>query len=168
MGQTIGRSSKSAWNFSKRTIEFVSNLDKSDAQLFTNLCCFCWFSGEVLPLVYDVEHEIYGRKAINFDTLTHLDAIGLIRFEALGGFNFQKLSKAIRLNYYGAPINIEFEQEENNTLEIGKVLLTKTGKELAPICGSKKSEEFMDYIVSEWQKKGYLISCPLSQRADAA
>src|SRR5687768_4210652 len=25
--------------FSKRTIEFVSNLDKSDAQLFTNLCC---------------------------------------------------------------------------------------------------------------------------------
>ena len=38
--------------FSKRTVELVASLDKSDAQLFTGLCRFAWFVGEDCPLVF--------------------------------------------------------------------------------------------------------------------
>jgi len=154
--------------FSKRTIDFVSNLDKSDAQLFTSLCSFGWFFGGVFPLIYDVEHEIYKQKGINFQTLTDLDAAGLIRFDGLAGFKIPGVKKIARIHYYGTPIHIEFQKDENNDLEIGNVVLTKIGRELAPICGSVQSDKFMEYIISEWQERGYLISCPLPNRANAA
>ena len=35
--------------YSKRTVNFVSELDKNDANLFTKLCRFCW--NEVLPFI---------------------------------------------------------------------------------------------------------------------
>lgn len=70
--------------------------------------------------------------------------------------------------YYGEPINIEFPFSDNNDLQIGKVLLTKVGEELAPICGSVKSESFTDYVVSEWSKLGYITSCPIKSRVKAS
>ena len=42
--------------------------------------------------------------------------------------------------------------ETDNTLEIGMVLLTKIGQELAPICGSKPVEGFRDYVMDKWKQ----------------
>jgi len=150
--------------FSKRTVEQISNLDKSDAQLFTSLCGFGWVIGDIVPLVYDVEQEIYNEKGIYFNSLKHLDDIGLITFNDLGGFVRKKFPKFITVFYYGTPINIEFNQDEDNKLQIGKVLLSKAGQELAPICGSVKSDEFMEYVLNEWLKLGYAISSPLRKK----
>lgn len=44
--------------YSKRTVGLISSLDKSDAQLFTNLLTFGWFFGDVVPLIYDVQDDI--------------------------------------------------------------------------------------------------------------
>lgn len=38
-------------SFSKRTVNFVNNLDKIDADLFTKLCGFCWEIGGPAPLI---------------------------------------------------------------------------------------------------------------------
>ena len=40
--------------YSKRTVNFLSDLDKAEAALFTKLCGFAWEMGEVVPLVFDV------------------------------------------------------------------------------------------------------------------
>jgi uncharacterized protein DUF2806 len=135
--------------FSKRTVEFTHDMDKSDAQLFTNLCSFGWYSGEVFPLVYDVDNEIYAQKGRTFASLKHLDDIGLVTFQSLSGLRLEGLGHSTTMFYYGAPINIEFQNTEKNDLQLGKVLLTKVGQELGPICGSVKSETFMDYVVQE-------------------
>jgi len=154
--------------FSKRTVEFTHDMDKSDAQLFTNLCSFGWYSGEVFPLVYDESNQIYAQKGITFASLKHLDAIGLVTFESLSGFLLQGLGQSVTFFYYGAPINVEFQNTENNNFQVGKVLLTKVGKELAPICGSVRIDGFMDYIVSEWSKLGYIPSSPLKSTTNAS
>jgi hypothetical protein len=154
--------------FSKRTVEFTHDMDKSDAQLFTNLCSFGWYSGEVFPLVYDASDEIYGQKGITFASLKHLDDIGLVSFQSLSGFQLQGLGQSVRWLYYGTPIDIEFQNTEKNDLQIGKVLLTKVGQELAPICGSVKIEGFMDYVVCEWRKLNYIPSCPFKSSANAS
>jgi hypothetical protein len=144
-------------NFSKRTIEFVSILEKNDARLFTNLCKFGWDIGIVRILIYNLASEIYAKDGINFANLTHLDGIGLIKFDNLGGFLQKGLPKRIDVFYYGTKVNIEFKSEADNILEIGKVLLTKVGEELAPICGSTRSETFYRYVLSHWEKKGWNV-----------
>ena len=59
-------------SFSKRTVNFLGSLDKADARLFTTLCGFGWYLGNVIPLVYDEQESIYNEAGINFDILTHL------------------------------------------------------------------------------------------------
>ena len=65
--------------YSKRTVNLLSDLDKSDAELFTKLCGFGWMIGDVVPLVFDIRAEIYNRHGINLSTLSHLESIGLVR-----------------------------------------------------------------------------------------
>jgi hypothetical protein len=66
----------------------------------------------------------------------HLERVGLISFGNLAGYQKVRLPKTQVVFFYGKRFEIEFPQPENNTLQIGKVLLSQAGAELAPICGS--------------------------------
>ena len=138
--------------FSKRTVNFVSELDKSDANLFTKLCGFGWVIRNIAPLVFDVQADIYNRYGINFNTLIHLESIGLIQFEGLSSFKKIGLPKRFAVSYYGKLLYLEMPQEANNGLKTGQVLLTKIGQELAPICGSKPVEGFYEYVKEQWKE----------------
>jgi len=144
--------------YSKRTVNFLGSIDKADASLFTALCGFGWQIGDIVPLIFGVQEQIYNSKGINFNTLTHLDDIGLVSFNSLGGFKRLKFPKKITIYYYRTPLNIEFKKETDNDFGIGKVLLTKTGQQLAPICGSQSVENFRDYVVEKWKKEGLILS----------
>lgn len=142
--------------YSKRTVNFLSSLDKSDAALFTELCSFGWSIGGLVPLVFDARHEVYMGHGINFDSLSHLESIGLIQFGSYGGFMKLEIPKRIRTMYYGQHVDLEFPSEHGNPVEIGKVMLTKVGHELAPICGSKPDQGFFNYVVNYWKQRGYI------------
>ena len=138
--------------YSKRTVNFISELDKSEAELFTKLCGFGWRIGNVTPLVFDEQAEIYNRHGINFDTLNHLETIGLVQYEGLTGFVKSGSIKRFVVLYYGKPLLLEMPGNANNTLKIGKILLTKIGQELAPICGSKPVDGFYEYVKDQWKQ----------------
>jgi hypothetical protein len=89
-----------------------------------------------------------------------LDDIGLISFQPAGEFTRRGLSQKITPRYYGKPLTIEFQARENNQLQIGEVILTKIGAQLAPICGSKTVDGCEDYVVQRWAEKGLTLSCP--------
>lgn len=158
--QVLAGEANAPGSFSKRTVNFLGSLDKADARLFTSLCGFGWFFGDVIPLIYDAEASIYNEAGVNFTALTHLDDIGLISFQTLTGFRRLGFPKKTVLYYYSQPIIVEFQQEKNNEIDTGKVLLTKTGQQLARICGSKVVEGFMDYVIDNWQKKGLVLASP--------
>ena len=143
--------------FSKRTVNFMASLDKRDAVLFTKLCGFNWLFKGLEVLIYDEKASIYITAGMDFDTLIHLDDIGLISFSP-AGFSITNLSKRIECHYYGKPIIIEFKQDENNTIKIGKVLFTLTGKQLACICAPKPVDGFMEYVLDNWRKQGLTLS----------
>ena len=138
--------------YSKRTVNLLSDFDKSDADLFTRLCGFGWVIRNVVPLVFDTQADIYERHRINFDTLNHLETTGLIQFEALSGFKLIGLPERFAVSYYGKLLYLEMSQNANNELKTGKVLLTKIGQELAPICGSKPVEGFYEYVKEQWKQ----------------
>jgi len=143
-------------SYTKRTVNFLSSLDKSDAQLFTRLCKFDWMVGSVTPLIFDVQAEIYNKWGINFNSLKHLDSIGLIQFDSLAGYRRLSLPKRFRIFYYGTPTVLELQKETENEMNLGHVLLTKIGQELAPICGSQPDAEFQEYVLKKWKEMGYI------------
>ena len=103
-------------------------------------------------MVFDTQAEIYKRHGINFSTLNHLESIGLIQFEVTTDFTILELSKGVILHYYNMPLCLEMPKDTDNELKIGKVLLTRIGEELAPICGSKPVEGFYEYVKDQWRQ----------------
>ena len=54
MAKLLAGEANKPGKYSKRTIELVALFDKKDAQLFNDLCTFCWFDGKkVYPLIYN-------------------------------------------------------------------------------------------------------------------
>jgi len=152
-----GEASKSG-AFSKRTINLVASLDKSDAELFTKLCQFVWMIGEPVPLIFDDSNAIYLDQGVNFSTLNHLQTIGLISFNNLTGYIKPGLPKRFSIFYYGKQINFECPLEMDNQLKIGQALFTQAGKELVPICGSMSNNDFLSYSLDSWRKDNLILS----------
>ena len=139
-------------SYSKRTVNFLSDLDKAEAELFSKLCGFGWQIGNIVPLVFDVQAEIYNKHGINFTTLSHLESIGLVQFDGVTDFINQELPKRFTVLYYDRALTLELPLDAGNTFQIGKVLLTRIGQELAPICGSRPVDGFWEYVRDRWKK----------------
>lgn len=142
--------------FSRKTVNLIADLDKSDAELFTRLCSFGWMIGYVCPLVFNVQGEIYNRNGIDFGSMIHLESLGLIQFSGLTSFNRVRLPKKLVVFYYGRRVELTMPKDEDNELELGHVILTQAGQQLAPICGSTPLAEFFDFVYDTWAAKSYV------------
>lgn len=150
--------------YSKRTVDYVATMDKKDAELFTTFCQFTWMIGDATPLIFDFKHEIYSSQGITFDSLTHLDAIGLISFSPTAGFKKQAIPKEGVVFYFGLPTLLKFTKEKDNEFRSGAALFTRAGKELVPICGAKRNQEFYEYAVEQLARQGITLSTVLPNK----
>lgn len=137
-------------SFSRRTVNLVADLDKRDAELFRKLCGYAWMIGSIEPLVFDVRQDIYNQHGINFDSLGHLETLGLVHFNGVSGFRRINFPKKATIFYYGQPVELTFPNDSSNELKTGTTLLTQAGQELAPICGSRPVGGFFDYVYDRW------------------
>jgi hypothetical protein len=154
--RVLAGEANSPGRFSKRTIDLVASLDKSDAESFARLCDFAIpLHPQVVPLIYDPEARIYVEHGVNFGVISHLDGIGLVQFSALTGFTARGVSEKGVIRYHGHPIWIEFPKPDNNNLDIGKVLLTKAGHEIAGLCDTRPVNGFVEYLRETWKNFGY-------------
>lgn len=152
----------SAGSFSRRTVNVVSELDKTDALLFSEMCTFnIGFAPAVThTLIYDKDHSIYHSRGINFGSLAHLESAGLIHFNHLSGYRRRGLGKSGHLNYFGQMVWIEFAKPAENEMELGHVLLTQAGQQLAAICALKPHPDFVEYLREKWKSLGYKTEPP--------
>ena len=150
--RVLAGESNTPGTYSRRTVNFLSDLGKDEATLFTKLCGFGWEIGEIIPLVFDEKADIYKRHGINFSSLSGLDSIGLIQFNALNNLFKEGLRQKVLVHYYGKPLLLEMPRYTDNELVIGQALLTRIGQELAPICGSKPVEGFWEYVKNQWKE----------------
>jgi len=145
--------------FSRRTVNFLGSLDKSDAQLFIKLCSFVLLIDNApSSFVYDTQASIYNDQQINYSSLAHLDDIGLVSFGSLAGYKFLQLPKQIIISYFGTTLTLELKNTEDNELEFGNVRLTSIGQELSSICGAAPIDGFLDYLIERWSKEGIILS----------
>ena len=153
--QVLAGEANAPGSFSKRTVNLLGDLDKRDAELFQNLCRFGWIFGNFTPLIFDTQEKIYDDLGINFGSLSHLDTLGLINFNSFG-YNRQRLPKKFRVAYLGQVLPLTMEQESDNMLEIGQVLLTQAGQELARVVKVPGVDGFYDYVKEKW--KAHIVS----------
>ncbi len=140
--------------YSKRTLELVSSLDKKEADMFTVLCSFAILDGcnILYPLILNVEDEIYSKVGLNFWWLTQLEVIGLITLITTG-FGVQDRPKSTIFGYYETDVKFKFKKDSDNTIYMGQVMLTESGKQLASICGSEINPEFIGYAMEHYNNK---------------
>jgi hypothetical protein len=137
-------------SFSRRTVDYVSTFEKHDAELFTKLCGFCWQVGSPLtPLVFDIEDAIYKHAGFVFSHIIHLESLGLLRFEAIGGFNRTGMPSRVVVGYYDTRVRLDLPDGQT-TIPIGHVMLTNAGAQLAPISGAGPVEGFLEYAMGKW------------------
>jgi len=142
--------------FAKRTVNLLADLDKEDAILFGRLCGFNWEIGIVCPLVFDIQADIYNGQGINFDSLSHLESLGLVQFNQISGFSRLEIPKVATAFYYGQPVTLTFPKDSDNELEIGKVLLTRAGQQLAPVCAPVRVDGYFQYVKEKWVTKSLI------------
>ncbi len=143
--------------YSKRTIDLLASMDKQDAELFTNLCNFSIELGGKTPLIYEHTNAFYNSHGITFEILSHLESIGLIQFDHLYGYLKNGLDQKRYVNYFNEKLWVEFPKPEDNEMNIGKVLLTQVGNQLAKVCNPIPIEGFRTYIKEKWQDIGYKV-----------
>ena len=132
-------------------------LSNEDKVLFAKFCQFIWIQGEPIPLIFDVKGEIYTCQGITLSSLNHLQTLGLLTLEPRGYIK-KKFGKHTRLFYAGKPTKIAFPHEDNNQLNLGHVLLTEAGKELAASYGVLHNQEFYEYVIARWFQQGLVVS----------
>ena len=144
--------------FSKRTINSLASLDKSDAELFLRFYSFNWNMGSIQPLVFDLDAPIYKTKGITYGELSHLETIGLIRFNNLQGFLRNQLKKRQTLEYHGELLALELPKETDNELQVGSVVLSNVGEQLASILHPESVDGFVKYVTEYYEKHGVKIA----------
>lgn len=162
MRQTWGRILAGEFNrpgsLSRRTLNIVAQIDKSEAALFNTLCCFAIQAGQdLLPLIFDLNAPIYANAGLTFAGMSDLDGLGLIKFEYLNGFSLRQQPKKVGAPYQCRLLIVEFKQDTNNTLPIGCLMLTSPGRQLASVCDVLSVDGFPEYLKEHWTKLGITV-----------
>ena len=157
-GKVLAGEANAPGSFSKRTVNFIGSLDARDAIAFTKLCGFGWFISGVRPLIYNCQDPVYTDFGVTFDSLTHLDSIGLIAFNGVTSYTLLHLPKSGIIHFYGQGYLLEFPSDDYS-FQTGAVMLTQAGQQLAPICGASPAPGCADYVVKKWHDMNISVSC---------
>ena len=149
--KVLAGEANSPGTYSKRTVNLLSDIDKTDAELFHSLCRYVWSFGVFTPLIFDMQAGIYNDNGINFASISHLDSIGLIRFTDIGSLKRQNLPKQFTVSYCGEVLKLTMPNDSGNSLDVGHVILTQAGKELFRISNAPRVGGLVEYVKDKWR-----------------
>lgn len=147
--------------YSKRTVNFLSSMDKQDAEIFTTLCRFTVNIDYPISFIYTLEDGIYERSGLNFEKISHLDDIGLVSYSGLSGFKVGNMPQNAEVDYFGKPLILMFPDCDSNEFSIGKVRMSSIGKELASVCDPDPVDGFTEYVAGKWAEENIRTSVPI-------
>ena len=155
-------------SFSRKTINLLSDLGKEDAELFKRFCGYTWRIGDLAPLIFELENNLYKKNNIDFSSLIRLDSLGLIRFDTVAGFLKLFENSSSPILYYGRSVELTFPENSKKQLEVGNVLFTPAGQELAAICGGSPVEGFFEFVTEKFASQGLIPPQPDKEVAGTA
>ena len=157
-------------SFSLRTVALIRTMSKKYANLFTRFCSLFWRVGDdLMPIVLNL-HKIGGlsESKLAISDFLRLAAIQLITFEPVRGFRVNlKVPEPLpdpsfSMDYQGRRYVVTRKNPDPthlySSIEVGNVLLTDIGEELAPIAGYAPNEEYRKHTIDEFNIRGWELT----------
>lgn len=145
-------------SFSLRLLNIVSQMDTGEAQLFNSLCGFAIeFAGDPMPVVLNLNDPLYSSIGLNVASVSDFEGLGLLQFQNNSPFSRTQLPKRVGVRYHGKALVLEFGQDTNNELPVGKVMLTNPGRQLAAVCETSPVDGFAEYLKKYWARYGITL-----------
>lgn len=162
-GKILAGEIKEPGSFSVRTIDLLASLSQEEGQTFNKLCSFVWLrDGSPFAIISSVG-GVQEAFVPNFSELRHLSDIGLISFSSStlnNGYNIRQ--KSVVLSYGDRRIKISSREKESDasdfSIDIGYVLLTQIGQELAIVSQPVINPQVVDYAIAFWTKRGFSVT----------
>lgn len=138
--------------FSRKTINILADMDKSDAERFATLLSFSWvFGRRITPLVY-TDDDFFGENGIDLEMLVDLQSLGLISVNPLPyGLPYSGRT-SIRAAYFNTSVEITLPEKDKHFLSTGNVLLTLAGQQIGSMCRVRPVEGFFDFMCKKWEE----------------
>ena len=140
-------------SYSKKTLNVLGDLERTEAQLFSTLCNFVWTFGiEPIPLIYDVNHSVYTNAGVTGPTCQYLKELGLVNYEP-PIFNYGQVGQGVTANYQNHEVDLTGTTNSRGLIT-GGVAFTFTGMQLSGLCETEVVDGFFEYVLEEWRKQG--------------
>lgn len=147
-------------SFSKRTINLVAELDKSEVDLFTVICRYAFTAphGYRYPIVLELQDSIYQQNGIGFSSLTDLANIGLVTMHSPSIVSAVLTPDAeASLQYFGNEIVLSFPQGLSRNIAVGCATFTNSGLELSNLSAAQPVPGLIEYVAQHWQRSGITV-----------
>ncbi len=153
----LASEANSPGSVSKRAINILSDLDKSDAQHFSTICNFGWhIGGNLIPLVFYERDAILLTNKINYEVLGHLESLGLLRLAATGEFQLHFEHKPmLPVTYFKRGLILQLTDQP---FRVGKILLTPTGRQLSRIAVTAPIDGVFEYVEKKFSERKLLVN----------
>lgn len=149
--RVLAGEANSAGSFSKRTVAFLEEMDSRDAKWFTNVCRYAWqIDDRSIPLIYDVEQDMYEKSGVTLDSLWHLDSIGLVDLSVVNPFLIE-VSRQFEARYHDTKLCFDMAYSYRKRFEIGSAFFTTLGRELLKTCEAEPVDGFVDFVKHRWR-----------------
>ena len=150
--QLLAGEAGSPGTYSLRSVNMLAEMDRSDAQLFGNLCRFQVIPydpgtgpRDTIPLIFNSNAEIYASNGVTEEGLQALEGIGLIKYPALPNPPDGAIAYA-----YGRGWLVNYSGDRLNT---GRLSWTHSGKQMSKLCLPLESPEgFEQYLLTVWRE----------------
>jgi hypothetical protein len=145
-------------SFSRRTVDMLASMDKTEAELFTRLGSFMWNKAFRQPLlvVPSLDGASFKASGLKFDDLVLLAHAGLIVFQPLSGFSVEGFPGEVsHMAYFQSVAVLRFPSVAGRkTLATGPALLTRAGRELAMVIDAEPKMDYRNEAVAKWAAAG--------------
>ena len=123
---------------------------------------FFWTTSDfIFPYINIIDDEFYSSHGITYGNLLHLQSLGLVTFNSLGGYKIIKQPETKSLNYFNKKIELILNNDQNRELQLGQVLLTNVGIDLASVIKGNPIEDFFDFSLNKFMTDDISIVSPV-------
>ncbi|MEM5474671.1 DUF2806 domain-containing protein [Hoeflea sp. AS60] len=148
----ISSETNSPGSFSKRTVNTLHSLDKIDIIKFENLCRFTWRTPDLFPIIFNIDDDVYKNNDLTFINIMDLEELGLVHYDPVNNYQLRNRKGHSQLYYFERIIGLYFGDDDNKSLDIGNLILTQTGRELAKLTNVDRVDGYYEYVAQKWKK----------------
>ena len=144
-------------SYSKRAVNILGDLERTEAQAFSSLCDFVWhLSGTPVPLIYDTNDAIYTNSGVSHGTCTYLAELGLLNYTP-PIITHGSVEEGAIASYHHHRVGLTSITNRRG-LNVGHATFTISGLQLFGLCDTDHIAGFFDYVLGEWREQGVSVT----------